>query len=150
MRKLVLGITALVAAAGLAQAQQAGPPNPQDSIVARQAGYALQGALVGQMKAVVMSGGNVKSLTDPAKAIAFWGEAIPGLFPTGSETGHDTKAKPEIWSDREGFIKAAAKLNAAATRLAELADANDKAGFIKQFQVMGGACKSCHDAYRKE
>ncbi len=150
MRKLLFGFAGVMGLAGLAQAQSAAPagPNPQDIIVGRQAAYELMQSVVDGMKAGVASGGDVKMYSDSAKAISGWGHAIPGMFPTGTESGHNTKAKEAVWSDRAGFIQAAAKLSDAADKLAQLADANDKAGFAAQFQTMGSACGACHRAYR--
>ena len=49
-----------------------------------------------------------------AKAIAKWTAVIPTLFPKGTETGGNTKALPEIWSDPAGFQKIAAAATEAA------------------------------------
>ena len=66
----------------------------------------------------------------------------------GHQKGHNTRAKPEIWSDYAGFEKAAANATAQAEKLVQLADANDKAGFATQFQALAQACGSCHRAFR--
>lgn len=34
-------------------------------------------------------------------------------FPEGSESGHETEAGPEIWSDRDGFQKSVDKFGSA-------------------------------------
>jgi cytochrome c556 len=153
MCKLLLGAAAVICLAGIVpvrevRAQQPAPTTPQDLIVVRQAGYDLQQGVANSMKAAVASGADVKQFADAAKAIAAWGGAMPFLFPPGSETGHGTKAKPEIWTDRAGFLADSAKLTEAADKLAALADADDKAGFAAQFQTMAGTCGACHKAYR--
>ena len=71
------------------------------------------------------------------------------MFPDGTQTGRNTKAKAEIWSDRAGFEKAAANFYQAAEKLETLAEADDKAGFAEQFKVTAGACGACHRAYRE-
>jgi cytochrome c556 len=96
-----------------------------DVIAVRQAGYALQGGNFAYIRAVVAAKGDVKGLEVPAKAIAKWGEVIPSLFPPGSDKGHDTKALPEIWTDKAGFDKISVALVAAATKLADSAKAGD-------------------------
>jgi cytochrome c556 len=71
------------------------------------------------------------------------------LFPAGTETGHDTEARPTVWTDRAGFDEELSKFNAAVdaaikanpTSLAELKPA---AGPIFK------SCKSCHEGYRVE
>jgi Cytochrome C'. len=35
-------------------------------------------------------------------------------------------------------------------KLADLAKAGDEAGFKRQFGVVGGTCKACHDDFRKQ
>jgi len=162
MRKsLLLGCAAMIGLGGLAYveahaqanapAAPAGPaiPLPADAIIAaRQAGYDLQAGVVMAMKTVIDVGGDVKGLEDGAKGLSKWGHVIPTMFPDGTQTGHETKARPEIWSDRAGFEKAAANFWTAADKLATLAEANDKAGFATQYTATTQACGACHRAYR--
>ncbi len=138
---LAIGMTGLAQAADLAA-------KPDDIIAGRQAGYDVVSGMFAAMKATVESGGSVKPLAEGAKGIAAWGAAIPGMFPVGTETGHNTKAKAEIWSDRATFEKDAANLHDAAVKLAALADADDKAGFAEQWKATGGTCGACHRAFR--
>ncbi len=124
-------------------------PLPPDTIIAvRQAGYDLQAGVAAGMKAVIDAGGDIKGLADGAKGLSAWGHVIPAMFPDGTQTGHNTKARPEIWSDRAGFEKAAETFWTAADRLATLAEANDKAGFAAQYTTTTQACGACHRAYR--
>ena len=67
------------------------------------------------------------------------------LFPEGSDAG--TRAKPEIWSDWDGFMADKEDLAAATTELA--ASAGDGLDTLKaKFGPVGGACGACHKAYR--
>ncbi len=148
MRAFILGSLALaVGVVGLARAADLAA-TPDDIIAGRQAGFDLQQGVVAAMKATIDAGGSVKPLTDGAKGLASWGGAIPGMFPVGTEMGHNTKAKPEIWSDRADFEKAAANFQAASVKLAALAEADDKAGFAEQFKATGAACGACHRQFR--
>ncbi len=134
-----------------AQTAPAGPGVllPADTIIAsRQAGYDLQAGVAASMKAMIDAGGDVKGLEDGAKGLLSWGHAIPALFPDGTQSGHNTKARAEIWSDRTGFEKAAKKFWTEADKLATLAAANDKAGFAAQYTTTTQACGACHRAYR--
>lgn len=153
MRKtLLLGLAAAsVCIGGLAYAQAPGAAVslPADTIIAaRQAGFDLQAGVAGGMKSVIDSGGDVKGLTDAAKGLSAWGHVIPTLFPDGTQIGHNTHARPEIWSDRPGFEKAAETFWTAADKLATLAEANDKAGFAAQYTTTTQACGGCHRNYR--
>jgi len=158
MRKTSLPGLATVglAAAGLsgmatAQTVPAGPSIscPADTFIAvRQAGYDLQAGVAAGMKTVIDAGGDVKGLMDGAKGLSSGGHTIPALFPDGTQNGHNTKARPEIWSDRAGFEKAAQTFWMEADKLAALADANDKVGFAAQYTTTTQACGACHRAYR--
>ena len=118
-------------------------PNP---IEIRQTGLDLMSGDFAGIRAVVAAKGDVKTLEAPAKAMARWAALMPGLFPKGSDAG--TKAKAEIWTDMDGFQKAAAALGAASTKLAELAKAGDAEGVEAQIKLVGGACAACHNNYR--
>ena len=71
-------------------------------------------------------------------------------FPKGSgpESGFETDAKPEIWSDAKGFAAAQQRLAEEAPKLLVLANAGDTDGLKKQVGTVGQACKGCHDKYR--
>ena len=148
MRAMLLGSVVLVIGVGMARAADTITIKPDDIIAARQAGYDLQQGVAAQMKAVVESGGDVKSLTDGAKGMSSWGHVIPSMFPVGTEAGRNTKAKPEIWSDSAGFQKAAANFYQAADKLATLAEADDKTGFAAQFKETTAACGACHRQFK--
>lgn len=76
-------------------------------------------------------------------------DAMGGWFPagTGPETGNETEAKANIWTDRATFDAAHAKLVEEAGKLAA---ATDAAAFKAQFPATGGSCKNCHDTFREE
>lgn len=71
-------------------------------------------------------------------------------FPQGSgpESKVETDAKPEIWSDPEGFAAALKNFKAEAPKMAEFANANDIAGVKSEVGKLGATCKGCHDKYR--
>ena len=66
------------------------------------------------------------------------------LFPPGSDGG-ESRAKPEIWTDRAGFDKQMKDAQAAAVSLASV---TEEAAFLPALRTLGGNCKSCHDMYR--
>ena len=116
-KKLLLLAVVGMATAGTASAQWVGV------IETRQAGMALQSSDFAGIRAVVALKGDVKTLENPAKAIARWTKQFPTLFPAGTEQGNKTRALPAIWSDMAGFQKAADDLAVASTKMAELAKA---------------------------
>lgn len=144
-RFVLIGAVVLNLAAVQASAQGL---QPDQIILLRQTVMDLQQGNVNAMKAAVDAKEDVKPFVTSAKAIARSTHLVPALFPAGTEQGHDTKAKSEIWSDRAGFEKAAANASEQAQKLVALADANDKAGFATQFAALGQACGACHRQYR--
>ncbi len=152
MRKLVgvCGAMLVLGAAGVAMAQGAAVSVPADTIIAaRQAGFDLQAGNAGAMKAAIDAGADVKPFRDAAKGLSNWGHVIPGMFPDGTQTGHDTHALPAVWSDRAGFEKAAENFWTQADKLTVLAEANDKAGFATQYTATTQACGACHRNFRQ-
>jgi len=141
VRKSALVVLAL-ALAGAAHA--AGP----DPIETRQSGQDLMLADFSGIRAVVAAKGDVKTLEKPAAGLARWMKQFPTQFPPGSDTGHDTKALPAVWSDSAGFQKAADNFVETANKLAELAKAGDADGVAAQVKVVGDACGTCHKTYR--
>jgi cytochrome c556 len=119
-----------------------------DPIAVRQAGFSLQNSDFAYIRAVVAAKGDVKPLEAPAAAIAKWAAVIPTLFPKGTETGGNTKALPEIWSDPAGFQKIALGLGGAATKLATDAKAGDADAVAADTKALGEQCGACHKAYR--
>jgi cytochrome c556 len=141
-KRIVLFAVIMFAAMGGAWAE--GP----DPIAVRQAGMALQGGAFGLIRTVVAAKGDVKPLEAPAKAIVKWAAVIPTLFQKGTETGHDTKALPEVWSDQAGFQKIAMSLGEAATKLAVAAKAGDADEVATDTKLVGDQCAACHKTYR--
>lgn len=139
---LTLGAVMLVAAAGLARA------DGLDPIAIRQVGMDLTAGNFAYIKSVVTAKGDVKQLENSAKALARWAATIPSVYPAGSDKGGETKALPEIWSDRAGFEKIAVAMGDAATRLAVAAKAGDADEVAAQFKATGEQCGACHKGYR--
>ena len=139
----------LLLATGLLTAAVASRRDDADQLIAaRQAAFKLSGATFGGMKATIDAGGDVTKLAFSARALADWAHAMPGLFPRGSDGG-TTEALPAVWSDRTGFVGAAATYEAAARKLGDLAKAGDTAGVAAQWTVVRNACSACHDKYRQ-
>ena len=69
-------------------------------------------------------------------------------FVDGTDKG-DTRAKPEIWAEKDKFAAAVARSQADVDKLV----AAGKTGNLDQIKAAAGAvgqsCKACHDAYQK-
>jgi cytochrome c556 len=140
--KVVLFGTVVLATIGIARA------DTLNVIELRQAGQDLLAADFAGIRAVVAAKGDVKTLENPAKALARWMRVFPSTFPPGSDTGNNTKALPVIWTDMAGFQKDANNMSDAADKLAQLAKAGDADGVATQIKAVGDACGACHRAYR--
>ena len=156
MRTLIAAVLIAVpipVAAGSAQAPEAASapaaPTAAQLQLARFTGMHMAATLLNRgIKANVTSHGDVREQVHEAEGLAYWGAAIPGLFPAGS--GGEGRARPEIWTNWADFQAKAAALRSAATRLAQLARAGDTAGFAAQATVVEAACAACHAAYRTD
>jgi len=67
---------------------------------------------------------------------------------TGPEAGK-TRALPEIWSKPDDFTAAQKMLSDRAPKLMAAVKAKDAPGVQAAFKEVGGACKNCHDNFRK-
>jgi cytochrome c556 len=143
MKQRLVFLAALALGIGVARAEA--PPDP---IETRQAGQDLMISTFTLIRAEVAAKGDVKTLEGPAKAMARWMRQFPTQFPPGTEQGHNTRALPAVWSDREGFLKTANELVESATTLAELAKAGDADAVAAQVKVVGDVCAACHRTYR--
>lgn len=139
---LALTVPGLVQAQGIALA-------PNDIIAARQGGMAMTGGIMESIKNGLAANVDVKTFEVAAASLAKWGAAYPKLFPAGTETGNNTKAKREIWSDKAGFEKASADFIVASQKLADAAKSGDKAAFAAAFQAEGQSCGGCHRGFRE-
>lgn len=84
------------------------------------------------------------------KAVQTIHDSITGftdLFPAGSESGGDTEAAPAIWTDMEGFEKAAMNLKDATEKALPAAGESLDAlrGVLGD---IGKNCKGCHENFR--
>ncbi|MGQ0588914.1 MAG: cytochrome c [Sphingosinicella sp.] len=149
-RGLLLGATliAIPLTAALAQTPPAGL-TPEQIVAARQSSFMLSGGAFAGMKFAADAGADVKQLAFPARSLARWARTLPSMFPAGTNLPN-SKARPEIWSDRPGFEARAQAYAAAATALAEAAQAGDRAVFLERWAAARAACSGCHDNYRSD
>jgi cytochrome c556 len=76
-------------------------------------------------------------------------QALEG-FAKGSDKGAETDAKPEIWTHFEDFQSKLDDLINESKTMSEVAKTGDEAKMKDQFKKLGGACKACHEKYKKE
>jgi cytochrome c556 len=93
---------------------------------------------------------SVETIQRHAALIAGYGPQILTWFPEGSgpETGRDTRAKAEIWSDAATFRERAQAFEAESARFNGTARSGDVEAIRTGVRDLGTACKNCHDRFR--
>ncbi|MCE1240822.1 MAG: cytochrome c [Azonexaceae bacterium] len=147
--KLTLALVAATLAAS-AQAQV----KVEDAIKWRQANYATMGWNMGRIKASLDGAYNKDEVIQAANVIqAIANSGMGKLYVPGSDKGsgfHETKVKPELFTEGAKVGKIAGDFNAAANDLAKVAATGDAAAVKAAFGKLGGTCKSCHDDFRNK
>ncbi len=137
-----------IALAGSAVAQV----KPEDAIKYRQSGYAFMGWNMGRIKANVEGQYNKDEVIKAANAIqAIANSGMGALYLPGNDKGkgwEETRAKAEIWTDKEKMGKVAGDFGREANEMAKVAATGDAAAVKVQFGKLGGTCKACHDDFR--
>ena len=93
---------------------------------------------------------SIPTIQRHAAAIAEFATRVPSLFPpgTGPETGHRTRAKAEIWSDRQTFDQRAEAFRTEAARFNQAAQTGDIAAIRAAQPGLSKACSNCHERFR--
>lgn len=136
-------VTALPAAAQFAK--------PEDAVKYRKAAFTVMAAHFGRVGAMV----NGRAPFDAAAAqanleVANTMAKLPfTAFGPGTDVG-ETRAKPNIWSDNAKFTAAANKMVEEMGKLNAAAKTGNLDQIKAAFGPVGGACKACHDDFRKE
>ena len=150
MKRLPLSVLAagcLLAVALPAAAQFA---KPEDAVKYRQSAMFMQSQHFGRIAAMA----NGRAPYDQARAVANAEivaliSTLPwtGAYAPGTEGG---KAKPDIWTDAPKFKEYSDKLQAETAKLLTVAKAGNLDALKAAVGSVGGTCKACHDAFRKE
>ena len=146
--KLLLSLLALTLA-GTAVAQV----KPEDAIKFRQSGYGFMAWNMQRIKMNVEGGNfNKEEVIKAANAIqAIANSGMGALYLPGTDKGtgwEPTRAKSNIWTDKEKLGKAATEFNKEANEMAKVAASGDAAAVGVQLGKLGGTCKGCHDDFK--
>ncbi len=145
----IVSAAALVGLSAPAAAQFA---KPEDAIKYRQSALSVMGAHFGRIGA--MANGKVpfdaKVAADNADIVSVMAKLPWAGFGPGTETGGNTKAKPEIWSEQAKFKENSEKMQAETVKLAAAAKTGDLGMLKTAFSATADTCKTCHDAYRNK
>lgn len=145
--KLLLALVS-VALTGTAVAQA----KPEDAIKYRQSGYAFMAWNMGRIKQNVEGNFNKDEVVKAANAIqAIANSGMGALYLPGTDKGkgwEESRAKPEIWTDKEKMGKVATEFVKEANEMAKVAAGGDAAAVKAQLGKLGGTCKGCHDDFK--
>ena len=140
---IIAGFTATLAFAAM---------SADDMIKARQAEMKVNGKAMGELAKIfkgemAFDAAVVKAQVDAIGA-AYAEAEKAGAWAPESVKGEtvETWIKPEYFSDMEGAKAAGMAFGAA---IGKVAAATDDASFKAAFGEMGGACKGCHEKYRR-
>lgn len=149
--KVLASFVLAAAAVTLSAPAQAQFAKPEDAIKYRKSVMTLQVTHFGRIAA--MASGRMPFDAAAAVENATILETVTRLplagFVTGSDKG-ETRAKPEIWTDAAKFKAVGEKLNADAIKLLAAAKTGNIDTIKAAVGPVGGACKACHDDFRKE
>jgi cytochrome c556 len=146
--KLLIAATALVALAGTASAQI----KPEEAIKWRQSGYGFMAWNMTRIKMNTEGTYNKEEVIKAANAIqAIANSGMGALYLPGTDTGtgwEKTRAKPEIWTNKETLGKVATAFNKEANEMAKVAATGDVNAAKEQFGKLAATCKGCHDEFK--
>jgi cytochrome c556 len=147
--KIILALLA-VTLAGTVSAQV----KPEDAIKWRQSGYSFMAWNMSRIKMNVEGTYNKEDVIKAANAIqAVANSGMGALYLPGTDKGigwEKTRAKSEIWTEKEKVGKAAMNLSKEANEMVLVAAAGDAAATKVQLGKLGGACKGCHDDFKSK
>ena len=152
MKRLITALV-LVSLAGASLAQQS--MKPEDMIKLRKAGFSFMAWNMGKIKANLDGTFNKDQVIAAANVVAATANSGMGvlLFGPGSEKDvgdQKTRVKPEFFQQQDKVKEVAMNYIKEANDLARVAASGDMAAIKAQFGKTGGACKACHDDFRKD
>ena len=145
-------IAAAVTLLTLAAPASAQFAKPEDAIKYRQSAMFVMSQHFGRVGA--MANGKVPydaKVAETSAAVVADMSKLPwqGFIP-GTESGGNTKAKPEVWSEQAKFKENNEKLMAETTKLAAAAKTGSRDTLKTAFTATADTCKGCHDRFRNK
>lgn len=127
-----------------------GAEESNPAIVHRQAIYDIVGGHMKAIKSILMLEFDAsKDLTFHAQGVVDGFSHMGNSFPPGSDKG-ETKAKPEIWSNKDKFDQLGKNAFAAANELLKATQGGDKQTTQAALKKTWEACKACHEDFKSK
>jgi cytochrome c556 len=151
MNKLA-SLALAIAAAAVVVPASAQFAKPEDAIKYRQSALFVMQQNFSRVAAMAAGKApfDAKVAADSA-AVAEFASRLPWVgFGDGTDKGRETRAKAEIWSDKAKFNDYADKMQQEMTKLNAAAKTGSLDAIKSAVGGVGSACKTCHDAFRKD
>lgn len=125
---------------------------PDDAIKYRQSALFVMQQNFGRVAAMAAGRApfDAKVAADSAAVAEFTAKLPWVAFGEGTDKGRENRAKPEIWTDKAKFNEYADKMQAEMTKFAAAAKTGSLDNIKATMAGVGGSCKTCHDAFRKD
>ncbi|MFZ4537800.1 c-type cytochrome [Propionivibrio sp.] len=148
-------IIAVLVLAGVASASFAQQTlKPEEMIKFRKAGYSFMSWNMGKIKANLDGTFNKDQVIAAANLVAATANSGMGaLYAPGTDkdvAGEKTRLKSEFFQQPDKVKELAMNFSKEANELAKVAATGDVAAIKAQFGKTGGACKACHEEFRKD
>lgn len=144
-------LAVVIAGSAIALPAAAQFAKPEDAIKYRKSGMFMMSTHLGRVAA--MASGKApfdpKVAAENAEAATMLSKLPYAGFIDGTDKG-DTRAKPEIWTERAKFDAAASKMQEEMAKLNVAAKGGNLDAIKGAVGETGKACKACHDTYRKD
>ena len=153
--RIALGALIPVIALSMSTPASAQFAKPEDAVKYRQSAFALMGAHMGRLAAVV-KGETPYNKDDVVRNAAIIGtlSALPWqAFVPGTESGKTpgkNDALPNIWTESTKFKSASERMQAAVAELNSAAQSGNPENLRKALGATSQTCKACHDDFRKK
>lgn len=123
---------------------------PEDATNYRQSAFFVMGQHFSRIGA--MANGKIPfdaaAAKENADIVAVMAKLPFAGFVPGTEKGHDTKTRPEMWTEQAKFKDLAEKMQAETVKLAAAAKTGALDKIKSAFGNTAQSCKACHDNYR--
>lgn len=150
--KFVASLAAVTLTATFAAPASAQFAKPEDAIKYRQSALFVMAQHFGRIGAMVNGKApyDAKAAADSAEIVSTMSRLPWHAFGPGTDKGRETRAKPEIWAEQAKFKDAQERLMGETSKLVVAARTSSLDNLKPAFQATGGACKNCHDSFRKD
>ncbi len=151
MKKLAALVFAFAAAA-VALPAAAQFAKPEDAIKYRQSALFVMQQNFSRVAAMAAGKApfDAKVAAESAAVADFTAKLPWAGFGEGTDKGREYRAKAEIWTDKAKFNDYADKMQVEMGKLNVAAKSGNLDSIKQAMGGVGGSCKTCHDAFRKD